>query len=431
MKYDHEIRSSCNAPQIVHRALQIAQSDPKGPVYLVAARETMEAEAAPPSTDATLWRPLPPSPAPEEIVGEIAAAIAAARRPLIVTSYVGRNPAAVAELRRLCRDFGVGLVESAPSVMNYPHDDELYLGAYWNEPKQNPALAEADVVLVVDSDVPWIPAVNAPSSQAAVFHVDVDPLKEAIPLWCLKARRSARADAALALREIHEALGRVADKTRVDERRAHYVAAHRDRLAELARCEAPNTTRIGAEWLTACVRRAIGDDAIVLNEGITNYTAIANHIAPHRPGSFFASGGSSLGWSGGAAIGMKLAEPERMVVALTGDGSYMFSQPSTVHWMARRHQTPFLQVVYNNGGWRAPRFSTLAVHPDGFASRAGDLDLNFDPSPDYSGIAAAAGGALAIRIERPEEVEAGIARAVRAVREEKRCAVVDARLAEA
>jgi acetolactate synthase-1/2/3 large subunit len=107
----------------------------------------------------------------------------------------------------------------------------------------------------------------------------------------------------------------------------------------------------------------------------------------------------------------------------------MFSQPSTVHWMARRYQTPFLQVVYNNGGWRAPRFSTLAVHPDGYASRADDLDLSFDPSPDYSGIAAAAGGALAIRIERPAEVEAGIARAITAVREEKRCAVVDVLLA--
>jgi acetolactate synthase-1/2/3 large subunit len=430
MKYDHEIRSSRNAPQIVHRALQIAESDPKGPVYLVAARETMEGEASPPSTDTALWRPLPPSPAPDEIVGEIAAAIAGARRPLIVTSYVGRNLVAVDALRRLCRDFAVGVVESAPSVMNYPHDDELYLGAYWNEPTQNPALAEADVVLVVDSDVPWIPAVNAPSPQAAVFHVDVDPLKESIPLWYLKARRSARADGALALRQIHEALGRIADGTRVDERRAHYVAARRDRLAELARREAPSAPRVSAEWLTACVRRAIDDEAIVLNEGITNYTAIANHIAPRRPGSFFASGGSSLGWSGGAAIGMKLAQPERMVVALTGDGSYMFSQPSTVHWMARRYQTPFLQIVYNNGGWRAPRFSTLALHPDGHASRAGDLDLSFNPSPDYSGIAAAAGGALAIRIERPEEVEAGIARAVEAVREEKRCAVVDARLAD-
>ena len=111
MKYDHEIRSGRNAPQIVSRALQIAESDPKGPVYLVAAREAMEAEAPSPTIEAALWRPLPPSPAPDEAVTEIAAAIAGARRPLIVTSYLGRNPAAVAALRRLCGDFAIGVVE--------------------------------------------------------------------------------------------------------------------------------------------------------------------------------------------------------------------------------------------------------------------------------------------------------------------------------
>jgi acetolactate synthase-1/2/3 large subunit len=108
----------------------------------------------------------------------------------------------------------------------------------------------------------------------------------------------------------------------------------------------------------------------------------------------------------------------------------MFSVPSTVHWMARRHQTPFLQVVYNNRGWKAPRFSALALHADGYASRADDLGLRFDPPPDYAGVAAAAGGAFAIAVKRPDEVEAAIARAVRAVREEKRCAVVDAWLAD-
>ena len=71
----------------------------------------------------------------------------------------------------------------------------------------------------------------------------------------------------------------------------------------------------------------------------------------------------------------------------------MFSQPSTVHWMARKYQTPFLQVVYNNRGWKAPKFSTLAVHPDGYASRAADIDVSFDPPPDYAAIAVAAGGA--------------------------------------
>jgi acetolactate synthase I/II/III large subunit len=139
----------------------------------------------------------------------------------------------------------------------------------------------------------------------------------------------------------------------------------------------------------------------------------------------FASGGGSLGWSGGAAIGMKLAAPDGTFVVMSGDGSYMFSQPSTVHWMARRYRTPFLQVIYNNHGWKAPKFSALAIHPDGFASRAADLDLSFDPPPDYSGIAAAAGGAFARVVKRAQDVEATVAEGLKVVLEERRCAVID------
>jgi acetolactate synthase-1/2/3 large subunit len=126
-------------------------------------------------------------------IAEIADAISPARTLLIVTPYLGHNDAAVKELMRLRRDLGVGVLESAPSYMNYPHDDACYLGNYWNEPIQNPVLAEADVILVIDCDAPWIPSVNAPSAQAAINHLDVDPLKESIPLRYIKARCSLRA----------------------------------------------------------------------------------------------------------------------------------------------------------------------------------------------------------------------------------------------
>ena len=85
-------------------------------------------------------------------------------------------------------------------------------------------------------------------------------------------------------------------------------------------------------------------------------------------------------------------------MALCGDGSYMFSVPSAVHWIARKYRTPFLQVIYNNRGWKSPKLSTLAVHPDGYASRANEIGVSFDPPPDYAGIAAAAGGAFARRV---------------------------------
>ena len=81
------------------------------------------------------------------------------------------------------------------------------------------------------------------------------------------------------------------------------------------------------------------------------------------------SGGGSLGWNGGAAVGVKLAKPDAFVTTMTGDGTYMFTIPSTVHWMARRYRTPFLQVIFNNKGWRAPRYSAMAVHPEGLASQ--------------------------------------------------------------
>ncbi len=98
--------------------------------------------------------------------------------------------------------------------------------------------------------------------------------------------------------------------------------------------------------------------------------------------------------------------------------------------MARRYETPFLQVIYNNGGWRAPRAGALGMHPDGAASRAAGLDTEFAPEPDYAGIAAAAGGAYARTISRPEEVEPALQDALEAVRNEDRCAVIDARIAQ-
>ena len=427
MRYDNEIRVGANVKQLVHRALQFANSDPKGPVYLVAAREVMEQQIEPVKIDLAQWPRVAPGALRHEDAALIARLLAEARRPLIVTSYAGRNPAAVSELVRLCRRVGAGVLESVPNYCNFPPDDPLYQGNQWNEQRQHPALAQADVVLVIDSDVPWIPQINRPSAGAHIVHIDADPLKEQMPLWYIGARQVLRADAVTALRQLHEQLDGVRlDEAHIEERRRHYAHMHTERQRALDRLEAGATDRITPEFLTTCVRRALGEDAVVLSEGVTNFSAISNHIGRRQPGTFFVSGGGSLGWNGGAAVGMKLARPDALVAALSGDGSYMFSIPSTVHWMARRYRTPFLHVVYNNGGWVAPRFSTLAVHPQGEASRTTDLGISFDPPPDYAGIAAAAGGAHAEVVRRPEEVETALERALRAVREERRSAVVDA-----
>jgi acetolactate synthase-1/2/3 large subunit len=336
----------------------------------------------------------------------------------------------VGELVTLCNSLGIGVLESVPNTLNFPHDHGLYQGAQWNEPRQNAVLAESDVILVLDSDVPWIPSVSKPNDQARIFHIDVDVLKSSMPLWYIGAHRSWQADVGTSLGQLIElAASRASDEPRISERRTHYEQLHQQRAARLLMAETAGGEQINAAYLTACVRQALeGVASIVLSEGITNYGVISDHMVRTRPGSYFNSGGGSLGWNGGAAIGAKLAAPDSTVVALTGDGSFMFSAPDSVHWMARRYQAPFLQVVYNNGGWNAPRFSASSVYPDGFASRGEYLDLDFDPAPDYSAVAAAAGGAFACIVRTAAEVMPALVAALHAVRVERRCAVLDVRL---
>lgn len=430
MRYDAELRTGRNIRQMTFRAMQFAHCDPKGPVYLMGAREVME-EALDPAAQAGVvaedFAPIAPAAMPQDAVHALLTDLAGAHRPLVVTSYLGRNPGAVRELQRLVGPLGIAVLESVPNAVNLPHDDPMYQGCQWNEPRQNPLLAAADVVVVIDSDVPWIPTVSKPRAGAKIWHLDVDPLKQDMPLWSIPARRVFRVHAETALAQLNAGLDRITlDVARIGERRAHYSRLHEERKAALAVAERkPAGDVLTAEYVTACVRTHVDADTIVLNEGITNYPVVVNHIAPKLPGQMLNSGGGNLGWTGGAAIGARLADPSKTVIALTGDGSYMFSQPSTVHWMARQYGTPFLQVVFNNRGWRAPRYSALAVHPSGHASRSDDIGVAFDPPPDYSQIAAAAGGSFARKVTHPDEVEAAIAEAMHAVKTEKRAAVLD------
>jgi acetolactate synthase-1/2/3 large subunit len=426
VKYNNELRTGKNIKQIVHRAMQFAHSDPKGPVYLTGAREVMEEEVLPAAVDPAEWAPVAAPALARDDVAVLADGLSRASRPLLVTSYLGRHPAAVADLVRLCERLGMGVLESVPNYVNFPASHALYQGNQWNEQRQNRVLAGADVVLVIDSDVPWIPVVNRPRADARIFHIDVDPLKEQMPLWHIPARHTYRADAGVALRQLNEYFdGATIDDKVVAERTAHYGALHEERRLELLSHEQLAGEVITPAYLTAAVRRHVDEETIVLNEGISNYQTIIDHLGASRPGSMMTSGGGSLGWNGGAAIGAKLARPDKTVISLTGDGSYLFSIPSVVHWMSRKYGAPFLQVVYNNGGWQAPKFSTLSVHPHGYASKAADIDLRFDPSPDYAAIAAAAGGAFARTVRKPDELDAALRDALDAVRRERRSAVLD------
>src|ERR1700685_241429 len=238
VRYENEIRPGKNIKQLVLRAMQFANSDPKGPVYLTGSREVMSEEVSPVSLNIDDWKPISPMAMAPSDVSVVVHDLLMAKHPLVVSSYVGRKTSAVKQMIRLCQRLAIGFLESVPKTMNFPADDPLYQGNTWSEPRQNAALEQADLVLIVDSDVPWIPVVSRAAKNAVVYHIDVDPLKERRPLWYIPVKKSFRADASVALEQINERLDRaLIDEAAVEKRRKIYAKMSQTRCVELHKIE--------------------------------------------------------------------------------------------------------------------------------------------------------------------------------------------------
>ncbi|MGD0701820.1 MAG: thiamine pyrophosphate-dependent enzyme [Trebonia sp.] len=280
---------------------------------------------------------------------------------------------------------------------------------------------------------PYIESNNKPSDDATLYVIDIDPIKTGMSLWHVPAKRSAAANSKVAVGQIpayvRDHLG--VDLDLVETRRARVTAEHEAQQAAWEALERPENGVITPAYLTACVRDLLaGEDPLILTEAVTNFQTVAEHLHVNQPGSYMGSGGGSLGWSGGGMLGAKIAAPERSVVALVGDGSYLFGVPSVVHWMSRRYALPTLTVIYDNRGWRAVKQSTLGVHPSGAAAAADDFQVSFETEADLPGIAAAAGGAFAVTVADPAQLPAVLKEALTAVHS-GRSAVVAAHLPHA
>ena len=376
----------------------------------------MEQPLEPYTVDAADYRPVEPAALTPEVTAEIGRALAAARNPLIITGHLGRDPEAVPELVELADLLAIPVIESGAFRMNFPADHPMHRGWQFNTTEQNPLLAAADVILIVDCDVPYIEMNSRLSPDAEIYVIDIDPLKQGMSLWHVPARRSAAANSKVALGQIASYVrDNGFDRELVESRRTEVTAGHDAQRAALDALERPRDGVITPQYLTACVRDLLaGEDTLVLSESITNFQVVAEHLRVNKPGSLFGPGGSSLGWFGGGSIGAKLSSPERTVVSLVGDGTYLFSVPSSVHWVVA-DGTPTLTVIYDNRGWRAPKQSTLGVHPSGAAAAADDFNVSFEPEADLPGVAAAAGGAFAATVDDPAELPSVLKDALAAV----------------
>lgn len=316
--------------------------------------------------------------------------------------------------------------------MNFPHNHQLYAGNHWSDSPRDGLLEKADVILVIDSDVPWIKSRFKPSPEALIYHIDADPLKVNMSLFNIGADISAQADAKTALEQINQWLSQqkitAAQEEAVNKRTANISSIHDAYLKEVAALQSvPEGDVITPHYVLSILKKHIDEQTLVLSEAISNYRPVCDVLERTVPGTYLTSGATSLGWVGGAAIGAKLAQPDKTVVAVCGDGTFLFSIPSTVHWMARHYNAPFLTVIMNNRGWKSPMLSNLAVHKAGHSSKlpsADDLHITFDPPVDHAQVAVAAGAGFGATVKKASEIEAAIKKGLETVRG-GRAAVID------
>jgi acetolactate synthase-1/2/3 large subunit len=284
-------------------------------------------------------------------------------------------------------------------------------------------LESADVVLVLDHDVPYIPTQIRPRPDATVVQIDLDPVKERIPLWNFPLTLAVRADTARALDLVAdhaEALMTDDTRRRVDARRDELTARHRERRSarEAAALATKASRPIAVEWLGYCIGllKREAPDCVVVDESLTSHPSVWEHLDADQPGMMFGSGGSGLGWGLGAAVGVKLAMPDRPVIALVGDGSFVFGEPLAALWASKMSGAPILVVIFNNGCYNATKSPLVKAYPDGYSVR-GDRFVGIDllPAPRYDLLGAVV-DAIGERIDDPDDVLPALRRGLAHIR---------------
>lgn len=408
VKWDYEMKRGDQAGLVVDRALELATSSPQGPVYLSLPREVLgETIEAAPSNRGQRARPRAPVPAQDDIE-QLAGWIAEAKNPLIITGMLGRDPRESIVLSRLADRCALPVVPYNTRYFALSANHHMFQGS-----APGPLLHDADLVIVFEADVPWLPGKEAPQPRARVVQIGEDPLHARLPMRGFPSDLTITATCLSVLEGLERTLaGR--STPYVSERHARLIARSRllhdtwDREVE----QAGHANTISLPWLNHCLRGVVDQDTLVISE----YSFRQEYCPLDTPGSLFAvSSAGGLGWGFPASLGARLAAPGKMILSVLGDGAYMFANPTACHYIAEFQNLPVLTVIYNNALYGAVRRATLDMYGHGVASENDGRLLAALPTPAFEKIVAAHNG-HGERVERPADLPAALQRAANAVR---------------
>jgi acetolactate synthase-1/2/3 large subunit len=320
----------------------------------------------------------------------------------------------VADIVRLAELLALPVMDSDRlDRLNFPTTHALF--------GTGPEIKDSDAILMLEALVPYISPSAAPKPGSKVIWAEVDPVQSnyksmefQADLWLpVTAGSAARAiyDAATALLKQSD-MSRIAERRERLETRKREMNEENERLAQ----EAGRRKPLHPRWVGYQLGKILEPDTILLDDALSNSDNVCAHHGRSQAGTYFASGGSSGGWGIGAAVGAKLAAPDRDVVFASGDGYLMFGTPLPALWTASHYKAAFLTVVFVNRSYTTGTNGLVRTYPNGVAVRTGNFEGGvFDPPPDFVKLAEA-GNCYGEEVREAEQVGAALKRGLDYVR---------------
>ena len=422
VKWEYSLPSGVVVKEALARASAFAQSDPPGPVYMMLPRETLAEEwneADMPAYPPARYGSVQSGGIERERVEAIADLLMEAQHPVALTAYLGRKPGAVEVLDRLARACGIRVAEFNSIALNIPQGSPCFAGF---DPL--PLLETADLGLVLDSDVPFIPQSAKRAAAIKWIQVDIDPLKSDFPMWGFPTDIRVQGDCTIVLQQVLDVVEARADdayRRRIAERIASWSAG-RNQAAQRRAAESAKQgvqSALNPAFVFATLNAKLSQDDIVINEAIRNAPILQEHLRRTRPQTYVGLAGGGLGFSGGMALGLKLARPDQRIVQVIGDGGFHFSSPDSVYAVAQQYQIPIFTVVLDNGGWQAVKSAVQRVYPKGIAAETDQFQSRLTSRRqgerrDFSAVAMAF-GAYGECVSEPGELASAIERCLAVV----------------
>jgi acetolactate synthase-1/2/3 large subunit len=434
VKWDRQTNGQENFFEVFQKAFQIACTEPSGPVYITYPINYLGEEIEEQPVTATIsptGLPLPKN--NREDLNKISDILLGAERPLILVGFSGRHAESVNKLVALAESLSIPVL-TGPNRMNFPTTHPLCAGIEKGPARRkNRFITDADAVLVIDYDLPYVPAMEAPRRDAKILGIGVDPSTQGKLIWGRGPDLFIKADSREAIPAFTDMIKMKissAKRSFYGDRFKQLEKAHKDIQKEChtLAMNVANQKPISADWLCKCINGTITEETIVVNHVISHFESVAEQIHRTKPGTFFSCPGGSINWALGASLGAKLAAPDKTVVSLMTDGGFIWGCPVATLWAARSHQAPFLSIIFDNQTYGAikdiVRRNSDGRLPDDIGLQVG---VDITSPPDYAAVARACGG-YGATVENQADILPALKEGLAQVRGGK-AAVLDVKLA--